>query len=90
MSKNKQSRQHLKTRLDQLRGLPISSNGRLLTPGTREYERQLRVLATSTSEGELQPPQEFIAREGGKWLRGLGGKLEWDASFDYKKERTRR
>lgn len=33
--------------------------------------------------------QEFIARRKQKRLLELMGKLEWDKSFDYKKERTR-
>lgn len=34
--------------------------------------------------------QEFIARRGQKRLVELMGKLEWDKSFDYKSERSRR
>jgi Arc/MetJ family transcription regulator len=34
--------------------------------------------------------QEFIARRGQKRVLELMGKLEWDASFDYKRERSRR
>jgi hypothetical protein len=33
--------------------------------------------------------QEFIARRRQKRLLDLMGKLEWDASFDYKAERRR-
>lgn len=33
--------------------------------------------------------EEFIARRGQKRLRELMGKLEWDASFDVKAERSR-
>ena len=33
--------------------------------------------------------EEFIARRRQKRLLELMGKLEWDASFDYKAERTR-
>ena len=33
--------------------------------------------------------QEFIARRSQKRLLELMGKLEWDTSFDYKKERMR-
>lgn len=33
--------------------------------------------------------QEFIARRRQKRLLELFGKLEWDAGFDYKAERTR-
>ena len=34
--------------------------------------------------------QEFIARRQQKRLLELIGKLEWDAAFDYKAERSRR
>ena len=34
--------------------------------------------------------EEFIARRKQKKLLDLMGKLEWDHSFDYKSERTRR
>ena len=34
--------------------------------------------------------QEFIARRQQKRLLELIGKLEWDAGFDYKAERSRR
>lgn len=34
--------------------------------------------------------EEFIARRRQKRLVELMGKLEWDASFDYKAERSRR
>ena len=34
--------------------------------------------------------QEFIARRRQKRVLDLLGKLEWDSSYDYKKERTRR
>jgi hypothetical protein len=34
--------------------------------------------------------EEYIARRKQKDLMDLMGKLEWDASFDYKAERTRR
>lgn len=34
--------------------------------------------------------EEFIARRGQKRLIELMGKLEWDPSFDYKAERSRR
>jgi hypothetical protein len=33
--------------------------------------------------------QEFIARRSQKRLLELMGKLEWDETFDYKKERSR-
>jgi hypothetical protein len=34
--------------------------------------------------------EEFIARRRQKSLLDLMGKLEWDNSFDYKKERSRK
>jgi len=34
--------------------------------------------------------QEFVARRRQKAVLELAGKLEWDAGFDYKKERARR
>ena len=34
--------------------------------------------------------EEFVARRGQRKLVELMGKLEWDDSFDYKSERTRR
>jgi hypothetical protein len=34
--------------------------------------------------------EEFIARRAQKHLVDLMGKLEWDKSFDYKAERSRR
>jgi Arc/MetJ family transcription regulator len=34
--------------------------------------------------------QEFIARRKQKHLLDLMGKLEWDPSYEYKKERSRR
>jgi hypothetical protein len=34
--------------------------------------------------------EEFIARRGQKRIVELMGKLEWDTSFDYKAERSRR
>lgn len=33
--------------------------------------------------------QEYIARRQQKYLAALMGKLEWDESFDYKRERSR-
>ncbi|WP_349257655.1 hypothetical protein [Povalibacter sp.] len=33
--------------------------------------------------------QEFIARRRQKALLELAGKLEWDAGYDYRKERSR-
>ena len=34
--------------------------------------------------------EEFVARRRQRRLADLMGKLEWDSSFDYKAERTRR
>ena len=33
--------------------------------------------------------EEFIARRGQRKIRELLGKLEWDPTFDYKRERSR-
>jgi hypothetical protein len=33
--------------------------------------------------------EEFIARREQKSIRELFGKLEWDAAYDYKRERSR-
>jgi hypothetical protein len=33
--------------------------------------------------------EEFIARRSPKRVLGLAGKLEWDATYDHKRERSR-
>jgi hypothetical protein len=53
-------------------------------------ERATEVSGERTKEAVVtRALQEFIARRQQKRLRDLMGKLEWDASYDYKAERTR-
>jgi Arc/MetJ family transcription regulator len=53
-------------------------------------ERALEVSGERTKKAAVTLAlQEFIARRGQKRLVELMGKLEWDASFDYKAERSR-
>jgi hypothetical protein len=53
-------------------------------------ERALEVSGERTKKAAVTKAlQEFIARRRQKRLLDLMGKLEWDESFDYKKERSR-
>jgi hypothetical protein len=53
-------------------------------------ERALAVSGERTKKAAVTKAlQEFIARRKQKGLLELMGKLQWDDSFDYKKERTR-
>ena len=53
-------------------------------------ERALEVSGERTKKAAVtRALQEFIARRRQKHLLELMGKLEWDRSFDYKKERAR-
>ncbi len=53
-------------------------------------ERALAVSGERTMKAAVTKAlQEFIARREQKGLLELMGKLQWDESFDYKKERTR-
>lgn len=53
-------------------------------------ERALEVSGERTKKAAVTKAlQEFIARRRQKRLLDLFGKLEWDASYDYKAERTR-
>lgn len=53
-------------------------------------ERALALSGERTKKAAVTKAlQEFIARRSQKRLLELMGKLEWDTSFDYKKERTR-
>ena len=53
-------------------------------------ERALAVSGERTKKAAVTKAlQEFIARRSQKRLLELMGKLEWDTSFDYKKERSR-
>jgi Arc/MetJ family transcription regulator len=54
-------------------------------------ERALEVSGERTKKATVNKAlQEFIARRKQKRILDLLGKLEWDASYDYKAERTRR
>ncbi|MGC9953108.1 MAG: type II toxin-antitoxin system VapB family antitoxin [Rhizomicrobium sp.] len=53
-------------------------------------DRALAVSGERTKKAAVTKAlQEFIARRKQKRLLELMGKLEWDESFDYKKERAR-
>jgi Arc/MetJ family transcription regulator len=53
-------------------------------------ERALEVSGERTKKAAVTKAlQEFIARRRQKRLLELFGKLEWDASYDYKAERAR-
>jgi len=54
-------------------------------------EQALKVSGERTKKAAVtRALQEFIARRKQKHLLELMGKLEWDDSFDYKSERSRR
>ena len=54
-------------------------------------ERALKVCGETTKKAAVtRALEEFIARRGQRRLVELMGKLEWDDSFDYKAERSRR
>lgn len=54
-------------------------------------ERALEVSGERTKKAAVtRALEEFIARRSQKKLLDLMGKLEWDSSFDYKAERTRK
>ena len=54
-------------------------------------ERALKVSGEKTKKAAVtRALEEFIARRGQKRIVELMGKLEWDESFDYKAERSRR
>ena len=53
-------------------------------------ERALEVSGERTKKAAVTKAlQEFIARRQQKRLLDLFGKLQWDASYDYKAERAR-
>lgn len=53
--------------------------------------RALQVSGERTKKAAVTKAlQEFIARREQRRLRDLMGKLEWDQSFDYKAERSRK
>jgi Arc/MetJ family transcription regulator len=54
-------------------------------------ERALKVSGEKTKKAAVSRAlEEFITRRSQKRLVDLMGKLEWDESFDYKAERSRR
>ena len=54
-------------------------------------ERALKVSGEKTKKAAVtRALEEFITRRSQKRLVDLMGKLEWDESFDYKAERSRR
>jgi hypothetical protein len=56
----------------------------------RLIERALEVSGERTKKAAVTKAlQEFIARRRQKRLLDLMGKLEWDATYDYRSERTR-
>lgn len=57
----------------------------------RLVERALEISGEKTKKATVtRALEEFIARRSQKRLVALMGKLEWDDSFDYKAERSRR
>jgi hypothetical protein len=54
-------------------------------------ERAVKLSGETTKKAAVtRALEEFIARRSQKRLIELMGKLEWDESFDYKAERSRR
>jgi Arc/MetJ family transcription regulator len=54
-------------------------------------ERAVEVSGEKTKKAAVtRALEEFIARRSQRRLADLMGKLEWDATFDYKAERSRR
>jgi Arc/MetJ family transcription regulator len=54
-------------------------------------ERALIVSGERTKKAAVTKAlQEFVARREQKQVAELFGKLEWDADYDYKRDRTRR
>ena len=54
-------------------------------------ERALKMSGERTKKAAVtRALEEFVARRGQKRMVELMGKLEWDKSFDYKAERSRR
>ena len=53
-------------------------------------EKALELSGEKTKKAAVnQALREFVARREQMKLRKLFGQLEWDADFDYKRERTR-
>ena len=54
-------------------------------------ERAVKVSGARTKKAAVtRALEEFVARRSQRRLVDLMGKLEWDESFDYKAERSRR
>ena len=54
-------------------------------------ERALAISGENTKKAAVtQALEEFVARRRQKGLADLMGKLEWEPSFDYKAERSRK
>ena len=54
-------------------------------------ERAVKVSGEKSKKAAVtRALEEFVARRGQRKLVELMGKLEWDDSYDYKSERTRR
>jgi len=54
-------------------------------------ERALELSGERTKKAAVtRALEEFIARRRQKQLLDLVGRLEWDASYDYKRQRTRK
>ena len=54
-------------------------------------EQALKVSGESTKKAAVTKAlEEFIARRRQKQLLGLFGKLEWDSTYDYKDDRSRK
>lgn len=54
-------------------------------------DQALRVSGEKTKKAAVtRALEEFIARRRQKHLLDLWGKLEWDSSYDYKAERSRK
>jgi len=57
----------------------------------RLIERAVEVSGERTKKAAVtRALEEFIARRGQKRLVELMGKLEWDTTYDYKAERSRK
>lgn len=57
----------------------------------RDLLKQAMRISGESSESAVltKALEEFIARRSPKRILELAGKLEWDATYDYKRERSR-
>src|SRR5436853_681465 len=70
-------------------GDPHMATNLSIDPGL--IERALELSGERTKKAAVTKAlQEFIARRRQKQLLDLVGRLEWDASYDYKTQRTRK